>query len=943
MRLRAFRVENWRSIRRLNIADLGDGVTLLHGPNGTGKSSLVAAIRACLLDVDHDSGSAEIRAAVPSGTNESPEVAVEFETGGDVYRITKRFSPRKDGFALLERQTGFGWKTEVDESKQAGRRVREILGAKSSAANWFGLLWLNQGIIELSESVTADMDLRTAIINTLGGMVTPRDREIEKLLKARAGEYLTATGRDKARSRLKLLKDTKLPEAEQQVAELREERRRLDGSIAHADELRRKIDLLKQQIKQAEEEETQLKKRLAQLEPVKEKREALQSQVASAEEKQQSLQLKLQQWRDTCAKLDEAVGTTKTLQGELKTALAGHDAHQGAFESARQATLASGNDIATLRVRLRELEAQRVMQKLGTAREEIAEMVAERSALQEKLSNANTPAIKAPSAAELKQLAASWRSLQADEARLSAASAQLQIEPEETRSVQATVDGQSIELELTAGTLRNLDWHSQAELVVPGFGRIVLTGGAGKSDLSANEIVSARRQLAARVAQFEVALDDEEWLTQLSQRVFQQEAAEREASQIQANVKQLERQIAAREAELAKAEAALNKDDGEVETQYSPTELEEEFRKLQAEIRQLEQKLDVSRQQTSQAEDTWRNSERWVNNLRRDLAVAENNREHFAEERKELTASWQSGSTEFAESDLREFEAALQQQVAAAQQALEQRRQELQAVEQPGDADALELQAEECKNRVADLRKQHAQAREEFSEIRGRIAASEGKHAQLAEAEHTLEHIRGQLTREQTQVDAYRYLLQLFEDCRQGDIAEILDPVSQLVSRWAREIGMVDFRHAPLSKDFALEKIAISRAGAEHQLEVAQESYGAIEQLNLLVRLALGGVLAVKQPRLMLLDDPLVHADPVRHRQTMQVLTDATAGNPNGQPPTGPLQMMIMSCHPDRFAALPGLQTIDLLSCGEFAANADKSPATNKPCAEPTPLPSEST
>ncbi|MGL5095822.1 MAG: AAA family ATPase, partial [Planctomycetia bacterium] len=65
MILRGVEIDHWRCIGSLRLSDLPDGVVVLHGPNRTGKSSLVKAVRACLFDYDHNSKDKEIVRSVP--------------------------------------------------------------------------------------------------------------------------------------------------------------------------------------------------------------------------------------------------------------------------------------------------------------------------------------------------------------------------------------------------------------------------------------------------------------------------------------------------------------------------------------------------------------------------------------------------------------------------------------------------------------------------------------------------------------------------------------------------------------------------------------------------------------------------------------------------------------------------------------------------------------
>ncbi|HEV3235591.1 MAG TPA: AAA family ATPase, partial [Gemmataceae bacterium] len=174
MTLNGVRVENWRCIRHLELPPLGEGINVLFGPNKTGKSSLVHAIRCCLFDADHNSSGKEILASYPWSGQGPPKVTVDFTVGGIAYRLTKVFSKKKDGTAVLEKRIGEHWKIDQAAPKEASRRARELLQADKSTTGLNQLLWLAQGEIGLPEQ-NLDMSLQEKLSGILGVMVTGRD------------------------------------------------------------------------------------------------------------------------------------------------------------------------------------------------------------------------------------------------------------------------------------------------------------------------------------------------------------------------------------------------------------------------------------------------------------------------------------------------------------------------------------------------------------------------------------------------------------------------------------------------------------------------------------------------------------------------------------------------------------------------------------------------
>src|SRR5438067_7648984 len=119
MILRGVELENWACIGKLSLSDLPTGVVVLHGPNRTGKSSLLRALRAGLYDFDHDTGHRDLKRNQSWYAESPPRVVVDFEIGGSVYRMSKVFSRRADGNARLEKKIDGSWKVVEDSPREA--------------------------------------------------------------------------------------------------------------------------------------------------------------------------------------------------------------------------------------------------------------------------------------------------------------------------------------------------------------------------------------------------------------------------------------------------------------------------------------------------------------------------------------------------------------------------------------------------------------------------------------------------------------------------------------------------------------------------------------------------------------------------------------------------------------------------------------------------------
>ena len=79
MILEGFEIENWSCIKRIAVDSLPPtGVVVLHGPNATGKSSIVAALRACLMDYPATSASQGLKRWFTKNGDDKPRVSVTF-------------------------------------------------------------------------------------------------------------------------------------------------------------------------------------------------------------------------------------------------------------------------------------------------------------------------------------------------------------------------------------------------------------------------------------------------------------------------------------------------------------------------------------------------------------------------------------------------------------------------------------------------------------------------------------------------------------------------------------------------------------------------------------------------------------------------------------------------------------------------------------------------
>jgi uncharacterized protein YhaN len=127
-----------------------------------------------------------------------------------------------------------------------------------------------------------------------------------------------------------------------------------------------------------------------------------------------------------------------------------------------------------------------------------------------------------------------------------------------------------------------------------------------------------------------------------------------------------------------------------------------------------------------------------------------------------------------------------------------------------------------------------------------------------------------------------------------------MGPIHDRVLGWMRILDIGDYKEMRFNDAFLPDKLL--RRDGTAEFTVDEESTGAQEQIGMLVRLALGSMLAsAEEPAVAILDDPLTHCDIVRLNKMRVILRRAAEGDPTMIPPAGPLQIIILTCHPEWF------------------------------------------
>lgn len=911
MILRGFSIAHWRCIARLEVTDLPTGVIVLHGPNRTGKSSIVQAIRGCLFDYDHNSSKAELLECVPWNQAGPPRVAVEFETGGVCYRLTKVFSKRADGLALLEKRHNGEWQVLEDAPKEASRRVRELLNAESSSQGLNQLLWLDQGTTELPRPRDLDQKLERQLEAVLGIMVTGRDVGFKQALDKRCSRWFGENQRERHKPSSPVLALEKhRADQEREVERLRAELRQIEQEIVALDACKEQLPAAEGDVREAASEVERL---YLEREATRQRRQLYQQALREhqlAEERLKGAQERTQQYQAAKERWQAAETQAARADADLQAVREDHErqaaelAHaQEQLEAARRAEEELQGHQADLEDRRKLLtwsqECQRWEELLERA-QKIETQIAEHEASIGRLAG--------PDGRTLDTLQANRQHAAKLRAQLQAGVLTLTIKAQQPWTCTLSLDDAApLTMTIPQGQEQTWSLRQRAGVEIPGLGRIELGRGRENQDLErqAQQLANLDQEYQETVQSAGEQPEDPSCLPRLTERRVAREAAQASMAAAKRALLQTlphgRSVIEANRAKLLQQQESLLRRRPDLAA-WQPTR---------------ESLLEVEQECTDQAAQRQRRRkevERIVKSAASQLDITDR---RLREVQERVIRERTTACAALEELQRLGDELSLAAQVRHTQEALEAAKAQA-AAAQLTESELTVDERYQTAEAALDRRKDRLQQlKDEINRHRGRLESSQGLHTRLADAEAALHEIEIKLERERLEADAHRRLRELFDSSRDSQVKTVMWPIADRVMRWATRLGLHDYRQFQFGDKFLPHGLVLHTDHDDTTRDLAAESLGTIEQLSLLVRLALGGILARNEPATAILDDPLVHSDAGKHRLALDIIRMAAAGNAGWTPPAGPLQILIFTCHPERFDHVGGAKHIDLTNCIE--------------------------
>jgi DNA repair exonuclease SbcCD ATPase subunit len=881
-------IRNWRSYREPRTFRFGEGFNLLVGRNEAGKSTLFEAFTRVLFD-RHTSAAEKIRQIQPLESSLAPEATIVFRVNGDKYKVRKRFL--QNPTAEFSTWQGDQWelKHEGDAADSAVRDIlRGELPGRASQPEHRGLcqaLWYLQGDTPLPKEAWAE-----GVKEGLSGFVSlvarsPDEDRILKGIEDEFKEFFTPTGKVKSGSRPdQLLK---------KIPELEEELQTLHGRARSVEELRLELEEFAEQqrlkdiaLKAARTEVADLKQKIeegAVLEEEKKQKEETLRQAKAAREKiaddRAAIDKRIKQIDEKIKDFAEKQREADVLQTDARIEQGAADAHHETWKKVHEPELRQvDTELSILQAieRTRQLEEEiaRVQEDIG----HIETTERELRKRQHELSTAPLPTKKDLKTYQEQKLELASVNGQIEQAAIRIGF-DLQVEDISITAdpdVERTEDGEYLVLRPTTFTIDNL-------------GTITVRGGGSSLEELQAKAESLSAEFASIFERFGAA--DEQELSDLQQR---RQDLEQAIKHLKATLKDLtaKKELDPLREDVARARQKIT--DEKSRSDAAPPEWQDlssdGIREKSADLTRKKAELTGLIEREQQGE----------NEAREDLATALQKAHeasgHLIKLKTQVGGLEQQNAEALKSYGTYEH---LQETLVNETAALERAREDLAAilVEYKIRVEEPRAQYEDARDVAQDLEEQMQSVREEIIDRKARIeaAVSENFYSRIGDQEALLGATKRSLDQVTRQAEAVKLLREMVQAFKTEQTTALSGPVADQVNRWL--IQLTDGSYDSVRMDEKIFPVGVSNPRYDEALPLESLSYGTHEQVIVLLRLAMGALLSKDERNLVVIDDRLVNADPIRMRRLCQILEEVA---------TNHCQVVVATCNNTPYAGIQG-------------------------------------
>jgi DNA repair exonuclease SbcCD ATPase subunit len=201
---------------------------------------------------------------------------------------------------------------------------------------------------------------------------------------------------------------------------------------------------------------------------------------------------------------------------------------------------------------------------------------------------------------------------------------------------------------------------------------------------------------------------------------------------------------------------------------------------------------------------------------------------------------------------------------------------------------------EQAQNRVRELEKQLGELRSKIAATLARIeeSAAQGSYSMLADTEIEVTWKRRRVEVLKRRAEGAKLLHDLVLAHEKQRSAVLSGPIQELVNRWLRLLTEDNYDALQIDHDLKPTGVHMARYGAD--LSLTSLSHGAQEQVVVLLRLGMAVLVSNAERNLVVIDDRLANADPVRMKRLCLILQEAAKA----------CQIVIATCNDTPYAGL---------------------------------------
>lgn len=879
MRLRRVEIANFRKLQGPVVLDgLDDGLVIVSGDNEEGKSTVLAALKAAFFE--HHAVGGAYREGLAPHRGGVPEVAVAFEAGGRSYFLRKAF---KRGGISLQTPEGLLGDDAAERALQELLRFerRQARTPRPENLGLQALFWVDQATtFQGFEMVAGGRDRLAAAIAGEVGTVAGGERTHRLICAVRSHvERFFTEKRRQETGPLKAAADhlARLEAERQQLEGRRQEHESRVDRLARRREERQRF-ITGDSIGHAQERLQTARRRLAeatmlerQAELRREGLKAASAELARLQARQAERTRLANEAQQTEMRLREFTRLLKSVRLELEVA-------RDAVDLARKREAAAAISVETLAAARDRARQKQAFLAACADVERLAEAVERAAAAQAGAGRAQAVLGASKVSEEMLPRLRGLHS-QREQAliRVEAAATRLELLPDGLR--QASLNGKAVE------PGQPLRIGAQAELVLEGFGRIIVMPGGEELPARQQALRETGEALEQALARLNVAS-----LAEAEQALDRRRAAEAELGRHEADIRALQTSFGVRSLDELTTRLASRRAEAEaLLAQLGAVSGLEPAETVAQEIDRLDRELGAARTELDQVRLAARTAEEHIAAQQAEEARLEAQQRSAAEqlaglnlrlarEREEvddaqLTASIAAASRH---KETAELEVAVVEREMRGQEPEGLREEERQAERGLGQ---LEAERQRLDREVRDLEVALKESGadvfgERLAEIAGEIARARAEHARL-----------------EREARAWQLLLEKLEAADRATREALVAPISlRLTPLLQRVFPGAD----PVLDPDRLALTHLCRDGVQEAYDSL--SIGAREQLAVLVRLAFARLLQEREGEAscLILDDALVYADEQRFAAMKATLQRAAKD----------VQILILTCRPRDYFGL---------------------------------------